>query len=413
MILPPFFGHKTPANDGEPYRLHYSYLSKDIFSYDIYNPNVSKHTFIAADILSYKIKFLPPLIIHTYLSQDVFTYKIRTEPLVLTYLSLDCLSYSRKYPPKAPYNIFGIPIYDSETYLTWTAPESYQLPIIDYIVQYSLANPYSILTENNSILRSENEEPITLENAQPFSENWVLFEHNRSYQTNISVTGLTNNNSYSFKVAAVNSVGTGDYGYSNVVALQFDSSIVPGAPSGLLIIENSNQLVLSWMAPAPNNGPKITNHIIEYTESGGAILTQSTNSSGLSYSLNNLTNNTMYTVRVAAVNSAGTGLFSSSSSGTPSKPIITITQQPIINESIFPPDVRVIATANKGAILSYQWEKRAYNVGTWTTIDGETGSTLVVSLEEMCSQYRVVVSATDGADSVTSNATQYFGDRCP
>jgi hypothetical protein len=223
MILPPFFGHKTPSNDGEPYRIHYSYIGEDAFSYDEYPKSVNKHTYIGTDVLTYKIRFLPPLLIHTYLSQDALSYQKLTKTALISYCSIDCLSFQKRYPPEAPFNILAVPG-NSEVYLSWSAPESYQLPIKDYIIKYTLANPYAIMTENDSILRSENGEPLTLENAQSFSENWILFKDKRNPLTSITVTGLVNNNTYSFKVAAVNAAGRGKYGYSNNVTPQATSS---------------------------------------------------------------------------------------------------------------------------------------------------------------------------------------------
>lgn len=223
MILPPFFGHKTPSNDGEPYRIHYSYIGEDVFSYDEYPKSVNKHTYIGTDVLTYKIRFLPPLLIHTYLSQDALSYQKLTKTALISYCSIDCLSFPRRYPPEAPFDILVVPG-NSEAYLSWNAPESYQLPIKDYIIKYSLANPYAIMTENNSILRSENGEPLTLENAQSFSENWILAKDKRNPLTSITVTGLINNNTYSFKVAAINAAGRGKYGYSNNVTPQSNAT---------------------------------------------------------------------------------------------------------------------------------------------------------------------------------------------
>jgi hypothetical protein len=214
MILPPFFGYKTPSNDGEPYRIHYSYLGEDAFTYDEYPKSVNKHTYIGADVVTYKIRYLPPLLIHTYLSQDVFTYQTLTKSVTISYAGLDCLSFQKRYPPEAPFNIFAVPG-NSEAYISWSAPESYGLPIKDYIIKYTLANPFGIMAENDSILRNENGEPLTLENAQPFSENWILVKDKRNPQTSVIVTGLVNNSTYSFKVAAVNAAGRGKYGYSN------------------------------------------------------------------------------------------------------------------------------------------------------------------------------------------------------
>jgi hypothetical protein len=240
MILPPFFGYKTPSNDGEPYRIHYSYLGEDAFTYDEYPKSVNKHTYIGADVVTYKIKYLPPLLIYTYLSQDVLTYQTLTKNVIVSYAGLDCLSFQKRYPPEAPFDILAVPG-NSEAYLSWSAPESYGLPIQDYIIKYTLANPYAILTENDSILRAENGEPLTLENSQLFSENWILVKDKRNPLTNITVTGLVNNNTYSFKVAAINAAGRGKYGYSNNATPQisYTTTTTTAAPSGAFTLSGA------------------------------------------------------------------------------------------------------------------------------------------------------------------------------
>lgn len=72
---------------------------------------------------------------------------------------------------------------DGQVALSWSAPANNGASITDYIVQYKLSS----------------------------SSTWITFSDGTSATTSATVTGLTNDSAYDFQVAAVNSVGTGDY----------------------------------------------------------------------------------------------------------------------------------------------------------------------------------------------------------
>jgi hypothetical protein len=79
--------------------------------------------------------------------------------------------------------------------VSWTAPTGViaQAPITDYVVQYS----------SNS------------------GSTWTTFTRAASTATSATVTGLTNGTAYTFRVAAVNAVGTGSYSSAS-------ASVTPG-----------------------------------------------------------------------------------------------------------------------------------------------------------------------------------------
>lgn len=92
--------------------------------------------------------------------------------------------------PPAPTGLAGT-AGDTQVSLSWTAPAGVlaQAPVTDYVVQYS----------SNG------------------GTTWATFADGTSTATTATVTGLTNNTEYTFRVAAVNGVGTGSFGESVAV----------------------------------------------------------------------------------------------------------------------------------------------------------------------------------------------------
>ena len=91
----------------------------------------------------------------------------------------------------------------------------------------------------------------------------------------------------------------------------------PNAPTSLAASPSSGALALTWTAPAYAGSTAITGYTVEYTPSGGSASTVNANSASASYTLTGLTNGTSYTVRVRAINSVGSGAYSTSITATP------------------------------------------------------------------------------------------------
>nr|MDO8112337.1 PQQ-binding-like beta-propeller repeat protein [Candidatus Sigynarchaeota archaeon] len=121
--------------------------------------------------------------------------------------------------------------------------------------------------------------------------------------TTYTSTGLTNGIIYYFKVAAVNSVGTG----ANSTELGATPKTVPTAPQSLIAIADAGQVWLSWVVPASNGGSWIQNYrVYRGTTSGGETLI-ATIGNVTTYTSTGLINGIIYYFKVAAVNVAGTG----------------------------------------------------------------------------------------------------------
>ena len=137
----------------------------------------------------------------------------------------------------------------------------------------------------------------------------------------ITVTGLTNGQSYTFTVTATNAAGTGPASApstNGVVPVG-----VPGAPTVTSVATSSGHATISFAAPADNGGSAITSYTITSNPGG---FTSTGPASPLT--VTDLTNGVSYTFTVTATNSAGTGQASAPSDpvipgGLPGAPTIT------------------------------------------------------------------------------------------
>ncbi|HME50863.1 MAG TPA: fibronectin type III domain-containing protein, partial [Candidatus Lokiarchaeia archaeon] len=126
-------------------------------------------------------------------------------------------------------------------------------------------------------------------------------------------TGLVNGQIYYYKVAAMNSQGTGP----NATEVCATPLTVPGAPTLNTAIAGAAQVTLTWTAPASNGGSPITGYnLYRGTSSGGEVLVV-TGIVSSPYTNTGLTNGQIYYYEVAALNSQGVGAMSTEQSATP------------------------------------------------------------------------------------------------
>jgi hypothetical protein len=124
-----------------------------------------------------------------------------------------------------------------------------------------------------------------------------------------SISGLPANTPYLFRVRAQNSVGFGNYSSTANI------STLTNVPSGVSAIGDDSQAYVSWTAPTPNNS-SIRDYGIQYSpDAGGSWYTYSHSPSiDTLINVTGLNNTSNYSFKVAAVNLAGTGIYSSDSS---------------------------------------------------------------------------------------------------
>ena len=93
----------------------------------------------------------------------------------------------------------------------------------------------------------------------------------------------------------------------------------PPAPTSLAVSSGNAQVTLSWSAPTVTAQAPITDYVVQFSSDSGSTWSTFADgtSTATSATVTGLTNGTAYVFRVAAVNSAGTGAYSSTASGTP------------------------------------------------------------------------------------------------
>ena len=153
-------------------------------------------------------------------------------------------------------------------------------------------------------------------------------------------------------------------------------AVAPGAPTNVSASgATSSSLVVSWTAPSSNGGSAITDYVIQFrlASAGSWFTFAHFASTATSITVNGLAASSSYRFQIAAVNTAGTGTFSSPSSatstlpGAPGRPVIgtrTTTSIAILWAA---------AAANSSPITNYVVEYRR-GTGAWRTFTRPTPS---------------------------------------
>ncbi len=178
-----------------------------------------------------------------------------------------------------------------EVQLTWTTPaDAGGLTIVDYVIEWSVDGT-----------------------------TWTTIDDGVSLSTGFTVGGLTNGTTYSFRVSAVNALGTG--ASSDVV--EATPAGPSAAPTGLTAAVapatgvGSGQVKLTWIAPSAN-GSAIRDYLIQWSIDGTTWTTVDDGvSTAQSYVVTRLTNGTQYRFRLAAINAVGQSPWSSIVPATP------------------------------------------------------------------------------------------------
>ncbi len=126
-------------------------------------------------------------------------------------------------------------------------------------------------------------------------------------------TGLTNGQTYYYRVGAVNAAGEG--ASSNEASAT--PATLPSAPQSLVATAGNGQIGLSWMAPSSDGGRSIANFKVYRGTAPNVETLLTTVGNVLTYTDTGLTNGLTYYYKVSAVSSIGEGAQSGEASATP------------------------------------------------------------------------------------------------
>jgi len=103
------------------------------------------------------------------------------------------------------------------------------------------------------------------------------------------------------------------------------AAIVPAAPTGISGTPGVGTVALSWTAPTNTGGVALTDYIVQYSTDQSSWTTFADGTStATTATVTGLTGGTNYYFRVAAVNSAGTGAYVTSTAIAPSSSKLTV-----------------------------------------------------------------------------------------
>ena len=281
--------------------------------------------------------------------------------------------------------------------LGWAAPDANGLPITSYVIEYSDATG-------------------ALWNAVPVGQR----VQNSPTSTSATITGLTQGQAYSFRVAAVNARGTG---VPTVIGEPVIPATKPLTPSSVAIgAKTTSSISLTWNAPASDGGRPLIGYDVQQSTDQGttwvyvdtAWITRASLAS-LSVTVRGLNVGRYYTFRTRAVNGEGAGDWSVQSPVARAAEIpqpITTLQSPLDNAGS--PDIRndsinlfwSAPNAMGSAITSYALQVSSDNVnwGGLVTLSSDAFAYTISGLQP--SQERFVrIAAINGEGQANWSAS--------
>lgn len=190
--------------------------------------------------------------------------------------------------------------------------------------------------------------------------------------------------------------------------------VAPAAPAAPTVVRGDGSVAVTWVAPS-NGGAAITGYSLDYSSNSGTNWTSWSSTLGpgaTTETVTGLTNGTAYIFRIAATNSIGTSLWSTSSASVspasvPAAPTLGTLTPGAANVAL-----SWTAPSNTGgfAITDYTIEYSSNSGSTWTAFAHTASSATSITVNGLTNgtsyvfRIKAVTSIGTGAASATSAA---------
>jgi len=222
-----------------------------------------------------------------------------------------------------------------------------------------------------------------------------------------TVADLSNGTEYVLRVRANNAAGVSPWTDTTATPIT-----IATAPTNLTASGGDEEITATWAAPADDGGSSITGYTVQYATSADGPWTTDSTSSSRTRTITGLTNGTEYFVRVWAKNTAGNGVYASTTA-TP----ITVATAPT-SLTVTPDNTEISVTWEApnddggAAVIGYTLQYATDEDGPWTTHSTSTATTRTISSLTNGTEYFVRVWASNAAgagvyavDSTTPRTT--------
>ncbi|WP_428324412.1 fibronectin type III domain-containing protein [Nitrosopumilus sp.] len=207
--------------------------------------------------------------------------------------------------PEKPVNVDASPVSPTSIILTWDEPEQHET--IPKITGYKIE--YRVGSENYIAITPDTSSTVT------------SFVHN----------GLSEDETYSYRVYSINSVGTSSV--SSITTVKPESTTTPVALTASAI--SPNQIKLSWLAPSETFQQSISGYNIKRVLTPGVYDdVGSTNGQTRTFIVSNLATDKTYTYTVSANIGFGQTGESNTASATPRTDSTDTTEEPLVSTSV-------------------------------------------------------------------------------
>lgn len=231
--------------------------------------------------------------------------------------------------PGAPEAMQATGVESSELAVSWDPPQRDNgSPIVSYLLEYSLQATSS---SGGSIATSRRSQP-----------SWV--QCYQGSRTSFVIKQLLAGKSYQIRVRASNSNGVGPY--SVVISAPTLPSPPYAPPKPTITEKKATSVRVKWQLPDEDNGAPVSSYVLQVA-ANGAEFSQAYAGADMCFKVTGLLPGSKYSIRVAAVNSAGIGEFSEPES------VLTALLPPGPPQNL---SVEVVPLSSEYSVLHARWE---------------------------------------------------------